>query len=135
MPNLSASATHIKAVTKLGHALSEDARTKILLELRLGPAYPSDLADRLEVSRQVMSNQLSWLKSHGLVVATRQGQRVSYQLASPHIAHALDEMLKVTLSIDPHCCSGEDCSHEGCSCEPATCPCCIGSGEHCNDEH
>ncbi|MDO5728791.1 MAG: metalloregulator ArsR/SmtB family transcription factor [Actinomycetaceae bacterium] len=130
MPNLSASETHIRAVSQLGHALSEDIRTKILLELRLGSSYPSDLADHLDVSRQVMSNQLGWLKSHGLVVATRQGQRVSYQLASPHIAHALDEMLKVTLSIDPQCCSNDDCN-----CEPGSCPCCIGSGEHCYDEH
>lgn len=131
MTHLSASRSHIEAVTALGHALSEDVRTKILLELRTQPAYPSQLADHLGVSRQVMSNQLNWLKSRGLVVATRQGQRVSYELASPHLTHALDEMLKVTLAIDPSCCScGDQC---GCTPGSCTCPCCVGVKEEQHD--
>lgn len=131
MTNLSASRSHIEAVTALGHALSEDVRTKILLELRTQPAYPSQLADHLGVSRQVMSNQLNWLKTRGLVIATREGQRVSYELASPHLTHALDEMLKVTLAIDPSCCSCGD--HCGCTPGTCACPCCVGVNEECHD--
>lgn len=38
-----ASATRAAAPTRLGHALAEPVRTRILLALREVPAYPSEL--------------------------------------------------------------------------------------------
>ncbi|NYL41736.1 transcriptional regulator, partial [Salmonella enterica subsp. enterica serovar Typhimurium] len=35
--------THVSALSRLGHALSDDTRTRILLALRDGPARPSAL--------------------------------------------------------------------------------------------
>ena len=39
-----ATLTHTSALARLGHALSDETRTRILLALREAPAYPSDLA-------------------------------------------------------------------------------------------
>jgi ArsR family transcriptional regulator, cadmium/lead-responsive transcriptional repressor len=77
-----------------------------VLALRDGPAYPADLADRLAVSRQVMSNQLSCLRGCGVVAASADGRRSLYRLADPHIAPALDDLLQVVLHVDPSCCGG-----------------------------
>ena len=106
---MSATATHTGALARLGYALSDATRTGVLLELRNGPAYPSDLAEALGVSRQVMSNQLACLRGCGLVEAVREGRRSSYRLADEHLAPALNELLQVVLSVDPECCTGESC--------------------------
>ncbi|KAA1425162.1 helix-turn-helix transcriptional regulator [Mumia zhuanghuii] len=79
---------------------------------REAPAFPSDLADALGVSRKVMSNQLACLRGCGLVEAVPEGRRTSYRLADPHLAPALSELLRVVLLVDPDCCAGEEC---GCS--------------------
>ena len=42
--------THTAALARLGHALSDETRARIMLTLREAPAYPSDLADALGVA-------------------------------------------------------------------------------------
>jgi DNA-binding transcriptional ArsR family regulator len=110
MPTASATITHTAALARLGHALSDSTRAGVLLALRGGPAYPSDLADALGVSRQVMSNQLTCLRGCGLVEAVPDGRRSSYRLTDEHLAPALDELLQVVLFIEPDCCAGTNCS-------------------------
>ena len=105
-----ASLSHTEAVTRLGHAMSDHTRTRILVALRVAPAVPSDLADALGVSRQVMSNQLACLRGCGVVAVDRDGRNSWYTLADSHLAHALDELLKVMLVVDPDCCSTEGCT-------------------------
>src|SRR6478609_11069344 len=105
-----ATVSHTSALARLGHALSDETRTRILLSLREAPAFPSDLADALGVSRQVMSNQLACLRGCGLVEAIPEGRRASYRLADPHLAPALNDLLKLVLIVDPSCCSSEECS-------------------------
>jgi len=109
MSSTTATPTHTAALARLGYALSDPTRSAVLLALRSGPAYPSDLADAVGVSRQVMSNQLACLRGCGLVAATREGRRSSYRLADPHLSPALGELLEVVLSVDPECCTGETC--------------------------
>jgi len=109
MPTATASVTHTAALARLGHALSDPTRAGVLLALREAPAYPSDLADALDVSRQVMSNQLACLRGCGLVEAIPDGRRTWYRLADPHLAPALDELLRVVLFVEPDCCAGPDC--------------------------
>ena len=46
--------THTSALSRLGHALSDGTRTRILLSLRDAPARPSELAQALGVSKQVI---------------------------------------------------------------------------------
>ncbi len=110
MPAPTATVTHTAALARLGHALSDPTRVGILLALRDDPGYPSDLADALGVSRQVMSNQLSCLHGCGLVEAAPDGRRSRYRLADPHLAPALNELLQVVLVVEPDCCDGEGCT-------------------------
>lgn len=102
--------THTAALARLGHALSDETRTRILLALREAPAYPSDLADALGVSRQVMSNQLACLRGCGLVDSIPDGRRTWYRLADERLAPALGDLLALVLAVDPACCSA------GCTC-------------------
>ncbi|WP_217183190.1 helix-turn-helix transcriptional regulator [Streptomyces sp. AC495_CC817] len=107
---MTTSLTHTAAVARLGHALSDPTRAGILLSLRTAPAYPSDLADELGVTRQVMSNHLSCLRGCGLVESVPDGRRSRYRLTGEHLAPALDELLRVVLIVEPDCCDGEGCS-------------------------
>lgn len=107
---LTASLTHTAAVARLGHALSDPTRAAILLALREEPAYPSDLADELGVSRQLLSNHLACLRGCGLVESIQDGRRSRYRLADPHLTPALDELVRVTLLIEPDCCDGDGCT-------------------------
>ena len=105
-----ASLSHTAALARLGRALSDPTRAGILLALREAPGYPSDLADALQVSRQVMSNHLACLRGCGLVEAVPDGRRSWYRLTDPHLAPALDELLRVVLFVEPDCCDGDGCS-------------------------
>jgi ArsR family transcriptional regulator, cadmium/lead-responsive transcriptional repressor len=101
--------THTAALARLGHALSDPTRARVLLALREAPACPSDLADALGVSRQVMSNQLACLRGCGLVTAVPEGRRTWYRLADEQLAPALGGLLGLVLAVDPACC-GDDCT-------------------------
>ena len=91
---------------------SDPTRTRVLLTLREGPAYPADLAELVGVSRQVMSNHLACLRGCGLVVAVPEGRRARYELADPRLAHALSDLLGVVLAVDPAACAAD--VDEGC---------------------
>ncbi|ROS76459.1 helix-turn-helix transcriptional regulator [Cellulomonas sp. PhB143] len=105
-----ATLTHTAALARFGHALSDGTRARVLLALREAPAYPSDLAEALGVSRQVMSNQLACLRGCGLVEAAPDGRRVRYRLTDERIAAALGDLLGLVLAVDPGCCG------PGCTC-------------------
>ena len=70
---------HTDALARFGYALSDVTRTQILLNLRKAPQYPSDLADVLGVSRQIISNHLTCLRGCGLVIALPEGRRARYE--------------------------------------------------------
>ncbi|APE35267.1 transcriptional regulator [Nocardia mangyaensis] len=103
---------HTDALARFGHALSDATRTRVLLELRAGPAYPAELADKIGVSRQILSNHLACLRGCGLVVAVPEGRRSRYELADARIGAALDDLLGLVLSVDPAYCRNADT--EGC---------------------
>lgn len=95
---------HRDALTRFGYALSDPTRTAILLSLRSGGRYPSDLADEIGVSRQIVSNHLACLRGCGLVVAVPEGRRSRYELADARLAHALNDLVGLVLAVDPDCC-------------------------------
>ncbi|KZM72884.1 ArsR/SmtB family transcription factor [Nocardia terpenica] len=95
---------HSDALSRFGHALSDPTRTRILLALREAPGYPSELAEQIGVSRQILSNHLACLRGCGLVVAVPQGRRSRYELADRRIGHALADLLGLVLAVDPACC-------------------------------
>ncbi|WP_405136345.1 ArsR/SmtB family transcription factor [Nocardia sp. NBC_01388] len=96
--------THSDALSRFGYALSDSTRTQILLSLRTAPGYPSELADKIGVSRQILSNHLACLRGCGLVVAVPEGRRSRYELADPRIGRALDDLVGLVLAVDPACC-------------------------------
>ncbi|GAB3528249.1 winged helix-turn-helix domain-containing protein [Arthrobacter monumenti] len=101
-------------LARFGYALSDETRAKIMLELAGGPAYPSELASALGVSRQSVSNHLACLRGCGLVVAVPEGRRTQYELADQKLGHAIHDLLGVVLSVDPACCAA-DVAEECCS--------------------
>ena len=95
---------HSDALARFGYALSDTTRTQILLSLRKAPGYPSELAEDIGVSRQIVSNHLACLRGCGLVEAVPEGRRARYELADPRIGHALDDLIGLVLAVDPACC-------------------------------
>jgi len=67
------------------------------------------LAEKIGVSRQILSNHLACLRGCGLVVAVPEGRRSRYELADAHLGHALTDLLSVVLAVDPHACADPDC--------------------------
>lgn len=103
---------HRDALARFGYALSDRTRVEILLALRDGDAYPSELAGRIGVSKQILSNHLACLRGCGLVVAQPEGRRNRYAIADRRISHALNDLTGLVLAIDPACCpesATEDC--------------------------
>lgn len=98
-------ATQAPVLARFGYAVSDPTRARVLLALSGAPAYPSDLADSLGVSRQSMSNHLTCLRGCGLVVAVPDGRRSRYELADARLGHAIADLVGVVLAVDPACCA------------------------------
>jgi DNA-binding transcriptional ArsR family regulator len=93
-------ATDLDALTRFGRALADPIRCQMLLALREAPAYPSDLADALGISRTRLSNHLACLRDCGLVVAAPEGRRTRYELADERLGHALDDLRNAVLAVE-----------------------------------
>lgn len=91
------------AINRLGRALADPTRSAILLTLLDGPGYPAGIAAELGLTRSNASNHLSCLRGCGLVVTTQHGRYIRYELADPHLARALRELLDVVHTIEPGC--------------------------------
>ncbi|WP_457945956.1 ArsR/SmtB family transcription factor [Pseudarthrobacter sp. alpha12b] len=97
--------TQAPVLARFGYAVSDPTRARVLLALSDSPAYPSDLADSLGVSRQSMSNHLACLRGCGMVAAVADGRRTRYELADARLGHAIRDLLGVVLAVDPACCA------------------------------
>lgn len=95
------SATRFEAMERLGRALADPTRGRLLLELAGGPGYPSQLADKLGLTRPNVSNHLACLRGCGLVVASFEGRQARYELSDPALGVALAVLLDVVLAVDP----------------------------------
>lgn len=100
-------AARLDVMTRLGRALADPNRCRILLTLLDGPAYPATMADDLGLSRPNLSNHLACLRGCGLVVAQPEGRQLRYELADRHLAHALRDLLDVTLVVECGDCGSE----------------------------
>jgi DNA-binding transcriptional ArsR family regulator len=98
----------IAAVNRLGRALADPTRCRILLALLDGPAYPAALAEALDLTRTNTSNHLACLRGCGLVVATAEGRQMRYELADRSLVRALNDLLGIVLAVDP----GDPCEAE-----------------------
>jgi len=101
---IEARSTALDSLARVGRALADPNRCRILLELLEGPGYPTELADRLDLSKGNTSNHLTCLRDCGLVIAESEGRRVRYELADPGLADGLRALMGVHLSVaDPDC--------------------------------
>lgn len=81
------------AMERVGRALADTSRRRILLALLDTPHYPADLAEELGLTRANVSNHLACLRDCGLVRTVPEGRRTRYHLADDRLAHALRDLL------------------------------------------
>ncbi|NEB39976.1 helix-turn-helix transcriptional regulator [Streptomyces sp. SID14515] len=110
------------ALARVGTALADESRRRLLLALLEAPAYPSDLAARLGLTRGNVSNHLSCLRGCGLVKTVPDGRRVRYELADPKLAHALAELAALVLLVDHQGRPDQECDPDGVCCSGGTTP-------------
>ncbi|MFE1363393.1 ArsR/SmtB family transcription factor [Streptomyces anulatus] len=93
-------ASDIEVLARFGRALADPIRCRLLLALREAPAYPSDLADALGISRTRLSNHLACLRDCGLVVTVPDGRRTRYELADERLSSALDDLRSAVVAVE-----------------------------------
>lgn len=106
-------ASRLDVMNRLGRAMADPTRSRILLALLEQPGYPAELARDLELTRTNVSNHLSCLRGCGLVAATPEGRRTRYEIADPHLAVGMRHLLEAVVAVD-----------EGAACVDASCECC-----------
>lgn len=92
-------ALDLDALNRLGIALADATRRRILARLSEGPAYPAELARLLGASPANVSNHLACLRGCGLVTATPRGRRVLYELPHARLGVALRELAAVVVDL------------------------------------
>lgn len=108
-------ASRLDVMNRLGRAMADPTRSRILLTLLDRPAYPAELASDLELTRSNVSNHLACLRDCGIVLAHLEGRQTRYEIADPHLARALTSLVEVTLAVDEAVqCLDPQCPVEGC---------------------
>lgn len=97
-------------MNRLGRALADPTRSRILVELLDHPAYPGRLAESLGLTRSNVSNHLACLRGCGIVAAIPQGRQTRYEIADRHITAALEALVDVVLAVD----DGAACTDDRC---------------------
>ncbi|MFG3510468.1 ArsR/SmtB family transcription factor [Streptomyces sp. NPDC047821] len=90
----------VEVLARFGRALADPIRCRLLLALREAPAHPSDLAERLGISRTRLSNHLACLRDCGLVVAAPVGRRTRYELADQRLGRVLDDLRTAVVAVE-----------------------------------
>ena len=108
-------ATHLDVMNRLGRAMADPTRSRILLSLLEEPGYPARIARSLELTRSNVSNHLSCLRGCGIVAAVPEGRQTRYEIADPHLTRALAALVEVVLAVDDgEPCTAADCDVPGC---------------------
>lgn len=111
--------SRLDVFARLGRAMADPTRSRILMSLLDTPGYPAALARELDLTRSNVSNHLACLRGCGIVVAVPEGRRTRYEIADPHLTYALNELVNVVLAVD----DGVPCADEACDV-----PLCCGPG-------
>jgi DNA-binding transcriptional ArsR family regulator len=113
-------ASRVDVMNRLGRAMADPTRARILLSLLEKPGYPVQLAHDLELTRSNVSNHLTCLRGCGLVVATPEGRSTRYEISDAHLTRALTVMVNVVLAVDDGApCTDGDCDVALC-CAPTS---------------
>lgn len=112
-------ASRLDVMNRLGRAMADPTRSRILITLLDSPSYPAVLSRDLDLTRSNVSNHLTCLRDCGIVVAEPEGRKTRYEIADPHLATALNALVNATLAVDENApCIDPECSV----------PCCDGKG-------
>nr|WP_232548358.1 metalloregulator ArsR/SmtB family transcription factor [Propioniciclava soli] len=112
-------ASRLDVMNRLGRAMADPTRSRILLQLLEAPGYPVRLSESLGLTRTNVSNHLACLRGCGLVVATPEGRQTRYEIADPHLTRALELLVEAVVAYD----DGVSCVNEDCDV-----PLCCGPG-------
>lgn len=108
-------ASRLDVMNRLGRAMADPTRSRILMTLLEGPSYPAVLARDLGLTRSNVSNHLTCLRDCGIVVAEPEGRQTRYEIADPHLAAAMTALVEVTLAVDASApCVDAACTVPGC---------------------
>lgn len=109
-------------MNRLGRAMADATRSRILLALLDQPGYPARLARELGLTRTNVSNHLACLRGCGIITVEPEGRQTRYEISDPHITAALTALIDVTLAVDEGAsCANPQCTVPGCcaDCEDA----------------
>ncbi|MCT1431928.1 MAG: transcriptional regulator [Brachybacterium faecium] len=87
-------------MNRLGRAMADPTRSRILLSLLEQPGYPAALAAELDLTRTNVSNHLACLRGCGIVVAVPEGRRTRYEIVDAHLTKALSALVDTVLAVD-----------------------------------
>lgn len=107
--------SRLAVVNRLGRAMADPTRSRILMALLEGTSYPGVLSNGLGLTRSNVSNHLTCLRDCGIVVAEPEGRQTRYEISDPHLAAALTSLVDVTLAVDKSApCLDSGCPVPGC---------------------
>lgn len=102
-------------MNRLGRAMADPSRSRILMSLLASPSYPAVLATELGLTRSNVSNHLTCLRDCGIIAAEPEGRQTRYEIADPHLTQALIALVNVTLAVDENAsCADPACTVPGC---------------------
>lgn len=108
-------ASRIDVLNRLGRAMADPTRSRVLLSLLDHPGYPAQLARDLKLTRSNVSNHLACLRGCGIVVAVAEGRQTRYEISDPHLTAAIESLMNVVLAVDEGSpCADDNCTVEGC---------------------
>lgn len=109
-------ASRLDVMNRLGRAMADPTRSRILMTLLAGPSYPAALSRDLGLTRSNVSNHLTCLRNCRIVVAEPEGRQTRYEVADPHLTRALTALVDVTLAVDEGAARpAPDCEVERCT--------------------
>ncbi len=108
-------ASRLDVMNRLGRAMADPNRSRILMSLLEHPGYPGELARELNLTRPNVSNHLTCLRGCGLVAAVSEGRQTRYEIADAHLTAALSSLMNVVLAVDEGTpCLDDSCAVPGC---------------------
>jgi ArsR family transcriptional regulator len=84
-PRISSDAVRANHVADVLKAVAHPLRLRIVASLCEGEAHVGALAEKLDATQAIVSQQLRILRSHGLVAATRSGGFARYRLVEKNL--------------------------------------------------
>ncbi|WP_406628237.1 ArsR/SmtB family transcription factor [Patulibacter brassicae] len=108
-------ATRSFVLNRLGRALADPTRSRLLMSWLERSAYSTEPARDLKLPRSNVANRLVCLHDCGIVVTEPEGRRTRYEIADPHLTRALTARAEVGLAVDENApCVDPACSVPGC---------------------